>query len=164
MTKKVFLILGHPDKESYCGALAHSYIKGAEKAGIEIRTLYLGQAKFDPILHHGYSIIQELEPDLLKAQENIKWADHIVFIYPTWWGVMPALLKGFLERIMLPGFAYKFHENDQKWEKLLGNKSARLIVTMNAPGWVYNTLNRAVGHRLMKKNILGFCSFSRFSS
>lgn len=157
MSKKTLLILGHPDKDSYCAVLAKSYLRGAEKSGREIRSLFLGEMDFDPVLHHGYKTIQELEPDLKKAQEDIKWAEHLVFVYPTWWGSMPAILKGFIDRIILPGFAYKFHEKGHGWNKLLKGKTAHLIVTMGAPAWYYNLVYAAVGHRLMKKNILGFC-------
>ena len=157
MIKKTLLILGHPDKESFCGALARAYIKGAEKSGHEIRSLFLGQLNFDPILRHGYKVIQELEPDLKRAQEDIKWAEHLVFVYPTWWGAIPALLKGFIERVILPGFAFKYHQKGHGWDKLLKGKTAHLIVTMGGPVWFYNLIYVSVGHRLMKNNILGFC-------
>ena len=94
MNKRILVILGHPVKDSLCGALAESYANGAKSAGNEVRFISLSDLSFDPILHNGYAKVQEFEPDLVYAKETITWAEHIVFSYPIWWGAMPALLKG----------------------------------------------------------------------
>jgi putative NADPH-quinone reductase len=62
---KVFILSGHPDAESMCCNLAESYKKGAEAKGYEVRITHLANMKFDPILHKGYKVIQELEPELV---------------------------------------------------------------------------------------------------
>lgn len=157
MNKKILVVLGHPDTESLCGALARAYIDGATAAGSETRELELGDLKFDPVLWNGYNRIQELEPDLVKAQELIQWSDHIVFVYPNWWGTMPALMKGFFDRAFLPGFAFKYRENSAFWDKLLSGRTAHLIVTMDTPPWYYRWIYRRPGHNEMKRTILGFC-------
>ncbi len=126
--KKIFILLGHPDNDSFNYTLASEYQRGAEEAGHEVRRMNIGEMKFDPILHHGYRIIQELEPDLLSFQENVRWCDHFVVFYPSWWSTMPALLKGLIDRAWIPGFAYKF-TGEFTWIKLLKGRSARMIVT-----------------------------------
>ncbi len=155
--KKVLLILGHPNKESLGGSLANSYKNGAIKAGAEVKELCLADLEFDPILHHGYKEIQTLEPDLVHAQELIKWADHLVFVYPIWWATMPALVKGFLDRTLLPGFAFKYRENSPFWDQYLTGKSARLIVTMDSPTWYNYWIYGNAGVKAMKKATLEFC-------
>ncbi len=157
MKRKVLVILGHPDANSFCGALADAYSESAAGAGKEVKTLKLGEIKFDPILWNGYNKIQELEPDLQQAQEQIKWAEHIVFIYPNWWGTIPALLKGFIDRVFLPDFAFKFQEDSTAWDKLLTGRTAELIVTMDTPSWYYRLIFKRPGHNEMKKCVLGFC-------
>ena len=128
MQKKILVFLGHPDKETYTGALADAYQTAATKAGHEVRRMNIGEMQFDPILHKGYKVIQQLEPDLLLAQENIKWADHVVVIYPNWWNTMPAILKGFFDRAWIPGFAFNFDKVTKKIIKRLAGKTAHVII------------------------------------
>jgi len=71
------------------------------------KILIINELDFNPNLQFGYRKRTELEPDLLKAQELIKWADHLVWIYPVWWGSIPAIMKGFIDRVFLPGFAFQ---------------------------------------------------------
>ncbi|MCE3602297.1 NAD(P)H-dependent oxidoreductase [Massilia sp. P8910] len=79
---------------------------------------------FDPILHHAYKVAEELQPDLDKARELTTWADRLVWAYPVWWGSIPALLKGLLDRIMLPDFAFTYRKGKAFPEKLLTGCSA----------------------------------------
>ena len=157
MKKKILVILGHPKTDSFCDALFKAFIEGAESSGSEVRKIRIGELTFDPILWKGYDEIQELEPDLVKSQEDILWAEHIVFVYPTWWGAMPSLLKGFIDRTFLPGFSFKYRDNSQLWDKLLSGRSSQLLVTMDTPPWYYRWIYRSPGHNQMKRTILGFC-------
>jgi putative NADPH-quinone reductase len=157
MSKRILVILGHPRSDSFCGALLNSYVQGAKAAGNEVQLITLGNLSFDPVLHNGYATIQELEPDLVSAQAAITWAQHIVFVYPLWWGAMPALLKGFIDRVFLPGFAFQFREGSQFWDHLLSGRSAHLLVTMDTPPWYFRWVYSMPGHNQMKRTILEFC-------
>jgi len=157
MKKNTLVILGHPDADSFCGALAKTYIESARATDSEVRELQLGKLKFDPTLWKGYKRIQGLEPDLVNAQDLIQWSNHIVFVYPNWWGTMPALMKGFFDRVFLPGFAFKYRNNSTLWDKLLSGRTAHLIVTMDTPSWYYRWIFQRPGHNEMKRTILGFC-------
>ena len=161
--KKVLILNGHPDPESFCFALAASYHKGALEAGAESTLVNLVDLSFDPILRYGYRKRTELEPDLLKMREAILKADHLVFVYPNWWGTLPALLKGFIDRVFLPGFAFKYRENSPLWDPYLKGKTARLLVTMDSPKWFYSLFMAQPGHHAMKRVVLGFCGISPVS-
>ena len=155
--KNIVVINAHPDKESFCFALAESYKMGAYKSSANVKLIHLIDLKFNPILTFGYRKISELEPDLVQIQEDILWANHLVFVYPNWWSTFPALLKGFIDRVFVPGFAFKYRENSPFWDKLLKGKTARLIVTMDTPIWYYWIINRNAGHNAMKIGVLEFC-------
>ena len=137
MTRKILVILAHPNLDSFCGSLFEQYVQGAEAGGYEVKSVALHDLSFDPILHKGYKEDQVLEEDLQQMQQNIRWAEHLVFIFPTWWSSFPALLKGFIDRVFLPGFSYKFHKGKIFPDKLLKGRTGRLIITMDAPEFIY---------------------------
>ena len=152
-------MLGHTDRNTFIGALADNYERGAKEALHEVRRINIGELNFDPILHKGYRVIQQLEPDLKMVQESIKWCDHFVLFYPNWWATMPAILKGMFDRIWLPSFAFNFNKNEYSWKKLLGGRSARVVIIMDAPPFLSRILfgdNR----NEIKRAILEFAGFS----
>lgn len=158
---KITAVLGHPLADSFCAALLEAYLTGARNAGAEVRTHILSEKAFDPILHRAYRVIQELEPDLKIIQEDIRWADHLVFAFPIWWGVPPALMKGFLDRILVPGFAYKYATpHSLLQDKLLKGRSGRILCTMDSPTWYYRLFIGSPGLRMMKNSVLKFCGIS----
>ena len=154
--KKILIINGHPDKESFNYAISESYKSGAISSGAEIEELKIAELTFNPNLQFGYRKRTELEPDLINAQEKIKWADHLVWIYPVWWGSVPAIMKGFIDRVFLPGFAFKKREDSVWWDKYLTGKSARLICTLDQPAWYYKWFNGNPSHNAMKKLTMQF--------
>jgi NAD(P)H dehydrogenase (quinone) len=127
-TKKIVIICGNPDTDSFTGTVLDHYQVAAEEAGHEVRRFNLGEMKFDPILHKGYKEIQALEPDLINLQEAIRACDHLVIGYPNWWTTMPALLKGLFDRFWLPGFAFNFNKQTRKVESHLRGRTGRVFV------------------------------------
>lgn len=158
--KAILIISAFPSSEFLGWEMAERYALGAKFSGFSVELLHLYQLEFNPILKNGYKEIMPLEPDLIKAQELIRNADHLVWFYPNWWATFPAILKGFIDRVFLPGFAFKYRKDSLFWDKLLTNKSARIVVTMDTPPWYYNWINGAPGHKTMKKGVLEFCGIS----
>jgi len=158
---KILLINGHPDKESYNHALAASYLRGAMNSGAEVKEIVISDLEFNPNLKFGYRKRTELEPDLLKAQDSIKWADHIVWVYPVWWGGLPAMLKGFIDRVLLPGFAFKKRKGSIWWDKYLTGKTSRIICTMDQPTWYYRWINGRPSYNAMKKLTMNFIGIKK---
>lgn len=157
MKKRILVILGQPDGKSYGGALAQAYAEGARAAGADVKEIRLGEIEFNPAPRPGQLKPGQFEPDLVQAQDAIKWAEHLVFVYPIWWGTIPALLKGFIERVFTPGFAVNFRDGSFRWDKLLAGRSARLIVTLNTPSLVYRWILGRPGHTTMRRTVLKFC-------
>ncbi len=156
MSKNILVLLGNSDSDTFSGAIATTYETAAREAGHEVERVNIGELKFDPILHHGYKQIQELEPDLIDLQDKFKAADHIVIVYPNWWCTMPAIVKGLFDRMWLPGFAFNFNKETKKLDKHLKGKTARVIVVAgtNSPfqtWWRYGDYTNEI-----QDGILGF--------
>lgn len=155
--KKIALINGHPNNESFNFALAEAYKKGAENSGAEIKEIIIRDLDFNPNLQFGYQKRLELEPDLIKAWEIIQWADHLVWVHPVWWGGLPAVTKGFIDRLFLPGLAFKYRENSVWWDKLLTGKTAHIITTLDQPSLYYRIFYGRPSINQLKKSTLEFC-------
>jgi NAD(P)H dehydrogenase (quinone) len=163
MTKRILLLLGHPDAEGFCGEIADAYERAAIAAGHAVDRFNIGDMRFDPVLHKGYRIVQPLEPDLLRFQELLKAADHFVIVHPVWWVGMPALLKGLFDRAWLPGSAFRYIKTKSGkrtifWHRLFRGKTARIIVTSGTPPWLVRALPGNVNTQL-KWGILWYAGF-----
>ena len=139
--KRIVIVVGHSRPNTFCEALAESYAKGAQAAGHEVKLFVTCKMAFDPILHEGFNDIQPLETDL-------------VLIFPLWLGTLPAILKGFLERVLQPDLVEPSRQG--KFVRLLAGKSARVIITMGMPGFVYRWWYGAHALKMLKRNILRF--------
>ncbi|GAA0466435.1 NAD(P)H-dependent oxidoreductase [Parasphingorhabdus litoris] len=154
--KRIAIIDAHPDPDParFGHALVSAYAEAAKKAGHEVREIRLA-GKDIPILESRTQWMEHPVPDDVKpGQEAIKWAQHVVILYPLWMGDMPALLKAFIEHAFRPGFALSYEEGKRAPKKLLGGRTARLIVTMGMPALFYRAYFAAHSVRSFKRNIL----------
>ena len=155
--QNILIINGHPNKDSFNFAIVNAYKKGAISRGAVVKEIIIADLKFNPNLQFGYQQRIELEPDLIIAWEKIKWADHLVWVHPVWWGGLPAITKGFIDRVFLPGFAFKYRENSVFWDKLLKGKTAHIITTLDQPSWYYRFIHGRPSINQLKKSTLEFC-------
>lgn len=163
MQKKIFLLLGHPDKVGLCSEIADAYEQAARAAGHTIDRLNISEMQFDPILHQGYRARQELEPDLVRFQQLVTSCDHFVIVHPIWWVGMPALLKGLFDRAWLPGSAFRYIKMKSGkrtifWHRMMKGKTARIIVTSGTQPLLVKFLPGNVLAQL-KWGILWFAGF-----
>jgi putative NADPH-quinone reductase len=159
MGKRITIIQGHPDARvrHFGHALADEYAKGCEDGGHEVRRIEVAQLEF-PLLRTKEEFEQGVPPDSIKeAQSAIRWADHLVILYPLWLGSMPALLKAFLEQVFRPGVAFQYQSGGKMPKKLWSGKSARIVVTMGMPAFAYRWFFLAHSLKSLQRNILGFC-------
>lgn len=153
------IVDGHPAPGRLLTALLDGYA-AALPAGTKVTRLAIRDLAFASNLRQGYVEDQPWESDLQTAAAAINDCDHLVIGFPLWWGAEPALLKGFLDRILLPGFAFRYHKQDVFWDRLLSGRSADVIITMDTPPWYLRAIYRdPVGHR-WRRQILGFCGFA----
>ncbi|MDR2080415.1 MAG: NAD(P)H-dependent oxidoreductase [Campylobacteraceae bacterium] len=156
MSKKILIINGHPNMESLNYAISGSYAKAASENNASVEVINIGELKFNPNLAYGYKKEIKLEKCLQDALAKIKDAEHIVFIFPLWWGSYPALMKGFIDRVFLPKIAFDYDNNGKRTELLKG-KSARIIITMEQPAWYYRFISRSCATIQLKHMTLNFC-------
>jgi putative NADPH-quinone reductase len=158
MGRRILIIDGHPDARgrTFCHALAQAYATGARRAGHEVERLRIAELTF-PLLQTGAEFHDAPPPaDIVGAQQAIVRADHLLVVFPLWLGDMPALLKGFWEQTLRPGYAHEVGAG-AGWRGLLRGRSVRIVITMGMPAWFYRLYFREHGLRLLRRNILGFC-------
>lgn len=154
----IAIIVGHARSRTFSEALGNAYLKGALDGGHDARLFVLADMAFDPILTEGFEREQPLEADLQAAHDAMMTADHLVIIFPLWLGGMPAILKGFLERVLQPDLIPAAKTG--QFAQPLKGKSARLIITMGMPGFVYRWWFGAPAVKQLSNNILGFVGAS----
>lgn len=158
MAIRIAVIQGHPDPtpKHFGHALAAAYVQGARQGGHDVRSLEIATLDF-PIVRTPENWRDDPpSAEIRAAQEVFTWADHLVLLYPLWLGSMPALLKGYLEQVFRPGFAIREGAPGRPWKRLLTGKSARIVVTMGMPAFVYRWYFRAHSLKSLERNILGF--------
>ena len=154
---RILIIDGHPDPDParYLHALAETYAKGAAAAGHEVERLRVADMDFPLLRSETQWKESPVPPDIAAAQEKVIRAEHLVILYPLWLGDVPALLKGFLEQLARPDWAFRYRENGLP-EKLLAGRSARVVVTMGMPAFFYTLVYRAHSLKSLERNILRF--------
>ncbi|NVY96319.1 NAD(P)H-dependent oxidoreductase [Lactobacillus sp. DCY120] len=150
---KLLVIQGSPDAHSFCWANANSFYQTALKQGHQAQFIDLARTNFDPVLRAGYRQHMADESFPRQVQAQIKAVDHLSFFFPIWWANEPSVLKGFLERVLTPGFAY--HYQGWRSEKLLRGKTADLFISCHAPNFYYRLYGGPISR--WKREVLGYC-------
>jgi len=160
MGSRILILNGHPDnrRKGLCGALADAYAEGASSGGHAVERLETGALRFELLRSQADFETGTAPPDIVAAQEAIRRADHLVVVFPLWLGDMPALLKGFFEQALRPSFAFTYRPSGFP-EKHLAGRSARIVVTMGMPAFVYRWYFSAHAVKNLRRNILGFVGY-----
>ncbi|MFT5355677.1 MAG: NAD(P)H dehydrogenase (quinone) [Polyangiales bacterium] len=160
MTTRLLAILAHPSQESFNAALHAAYVEGAREF-VQVDELDLSELDFDPLLRAGFDESQVLEPDLERARRHIERAQHVSWFFPTWWAATPALLKGFVDRTFLPGWAFRYEKGKALPTPLLAGRTGRVVTTMDSPGWWYRFWHRRSVHASFINATLRFVGFAK---
>ena len=157
---KILLLLTHPNPDSLNGATAKSIQQALEEDGHTVRLKDVYRLEIDPIL--GAEDFQAWQngkvPDAVaKEQEDITWADGLLFVHPIWWNAMPAQLKGWIDRTFTKGYAWDFTE--QGLDGKLAGKKAFAAITLGSPKELYDGLDISIDrvNDHLRKGTLNFC-------
>lgn len=159
MPKRILVIDGHPDPagEHFVHGLAAAYREAALAAGHEVRTIGVASLDF-PLLRSPEDFQAGRAPAAIEAaQRDIEWARHLAIFYPLWLGSMPAVVKGFFEQALRPGFAFGPARGRGLPAQKLRGRSARVVVTMGMPTFFFRWFYRAHSLKSFERNILHFC-------
>ncbi|MCT9818848.1 NAD(P)H-dependent oxidoreductase [Microbacterium sp. W1N] len=164
MTARILVVIGTPLPDTYTHALAASYIRSAREAGADVRVVDLAN---DPIPAHPRSRDQlraprdgndlPLDADVAAYLDDVRWAQHLVFFHPQWWGTMPAALKAFIDRVFLSGATFRYREGTALPERLLTGRTARVVMTMDSPRWWNRVVYRGAAEASLTRATLGYC-------
>lgn len=152
---RTVIVFNHPNQGSYCNAILQSVAKGLQNANHEVELMHLDNDGFNPAMSKAdlkaFVDHQPIDPQVIDYNERLKKADHLIFIFPIWWDIMPATTKGFIDRVLFPGVVYDHHPRGFGLVPLLKNlKSVTIITTMNKPRILYSLL---IGN-LIRKTML----------
>ncbi len=144
---KVTIVFNHPYEGSYCAALLNAVKNGLQRAGHEIDLIHLDNDGFDPVMRandlKGFKDGAPCDPQVLQYRERINEADHLIMMFPIWWELMPAMTKGFIDKVIFPGVAYDYDTTSRypkmikRWKNL---DSVTVITTMNTPSLLYRII------------------------
>lgn len=160
---RALIILGHPQANSLSHQLAARYAEGLAGGGVQVELLSLAELSFDLVLRQGFDG-QAVEPDLLSARAAIERADHVAWFFPTWWAGPPALVKGFIDRVFLPGWAFQYAPGQSLPRGLLSGRHARVVTSMDSPSLWYRLWHRRAVHASLVNATLKFCGFGPVAS
>jgi NAD(P)H dehydrogenase (quinone) len=159
--RRILVVIGHPVPESLGHQLARSYAEAAEAAGGEVRIRDLAEAQpASPSSRELLRVVDGdlslLEPAVSEDIADLLWAEHLVIVFPQWWGTYPAVLKAWIDRTFLSGIAFRYGAG-MRWEKLLSGRSARLVMTADTPGFYNRLVYRDAAITALRAATLGYC-------
>ncbi|TGD59227.1 NAD(P)H-dependent oxidoreductase [Flavobacterium humi] len=151
----ILIVFNHPYEGSYCNSLLNAVQKGLQLASHTTDLIHLDREQFNPVMSaqdlRAFRDRKPVDCQVINYQERLQNADHLIFIFPIWWELMPALMKGFIDKVIFPGLAYDYsNASNTRMKPLLKNiKGVTVITTMNTPGFIYrwffgNAIQRAL--------------------
>jgi putative NADPH-quinone reductase len=139
------IVFNHPYEGSYCNAILKAVTKGLQNANHEVDLIHLDNDNFNPVMTasdlKGFVDRKPVDPKVIAYKQRLDLADHLILIFPIWWELMPAMTKGFIDKVIFPGVAYDYTKSGYGMIPLFKNiKNVTVITTMNTPGIVYRLI------------------------
>ncbi|MBT1684986.1 NAD(P)H-dependent oxidoreductase [Dawidia soli] len=165
---RTVIVFNHPYEGSYCNAILNVVTKGLQKARHEVDLMHLDHDGFNPAMSpsdlKAFVDHKPVDPQVMEYTERLKKADHIIFIFPIWWDIMPATTKGFIDRVLAPGVVYDHHPRGFGLIPLLKDlKSITVITTMNKPRILYSLLIGNLIRKVMLRSVFKTMGYKNLS-
>jgi NAD(P)H dehydrogenase (quinone) len=157
---RALVVLAHPLSDSLCAHLAQQAIAAFRARGADVDMLDLYADDFQPSLtpeeRRLHYETPALSPDIASLQQRLAAADVLVLVFPTWWFSLPAILKGWIDRVWSPKFAFE-HGTPIK-PLLTGLKSCLVVTTLGSPWWIDRIIMRQPVKRVLKMGVVFACA------
>lgn len=158
MKMRVAIVFNHPYEKSFCNAILEAVTKGLEKGNCKVDLIHLDKDGFNPAMSQedlkAFVEHKAVDPQVIEYNMILEKADHLIFIFPIWWDLMPAMTKGFIDRVLYPGIVYDHHPRGFGLVPLLKKlKGVTIITTMNKPKWMYALLIGNLIQKSMLKSV-----------
>ena len=160
---KALVVYCHPREGSFTATVRDLVVRKLTEAGVEVRLTDLYARRFEPVLtaaeHEGYESCPDNCGPVASDVEDLRWCDTLIFVYPTWWYGLPAMMKGWLDRVFLPDVAFLMPTPERKSIARGLEHISRLAVftTCGAPWWL-TTYVGAPGKRTILRGIGVLCA------
>lgn len=161
---RILVVVGHPLTGSLTHALAAAYAQAARTAGAEVRVHDLAVTPFphDPAsradLRAPDGDTTHLDPAVAALVDDVRWAEHLVVLHPQWWGTYPAVLKAYLDRVMLSGVTFRYRSGSLP-TRLMQGRTARTVMTMDSPGFWNRFAYRDAAGASLGRATLAYCGY-----
>lgn len=149
---KTLIVFNHPYEGSFCRTLLDAAVDGVRSGGSEADVINLDKDGFNPVMtakdllaftvarNDEERALDMLDAKVLQYKRSLERVEHLVFMFPIWWSLMPALTKGFIDKVIFPGIAYHYGKDDAMHSSLPMLKKVTIVTTMNTPKGVYDTI------------------------
>ena len=158
----VHILIDHPRRDSFNYAVLEAFVAGLRDGGHSPDILDLNAEAFDPVFSQeelaAYAQGSTSDPVVLEYEERLRAADHLAMVFPIWWNVMPPRLKGWMDKVLRPGFAFTRGDNP---EPLLGHMhGATVLTTSGAPDDIQREASNNGLEGVLCKGTFGFCGIA----
>ena len=158
---KVYVVYCHPDPESFTAAVRQRAVDALQLAGHEVRFTDLYDDDFEPALTFqervDYLAVTAVDPVITRYCELLQWCEVLVFIYPTWWSGQPAMLKGWLDRVLVRGVAWDVADGALRITPRLRNIRRLIAITTHGSSRLVNVLEGETGRRVIGRSVRMLC-------
>lgn len=158
---KALVVYSHPCAESYNAAVCKTVVQSLKQAGYEVRLTDLYEAGFDPVMsateRREYHDPEINERPMKQHLDDLFWCDTLVFVYPTWWFGLPAMLKGWVERVFVPHRTFRIPTEDETMEGRVKHiRKIAVITTCGATWWLSKMIGEP-GRKTLLRGIRALC-------